>query len=74
MNSLTDDKNEIEDLEFIKLYYIKQEEKRKKLNQFYRDKYKNNEEYRKYKKDKNRENYLRRKNINNNNNAKQISV
>lgn len=74
MSSLTEDKNEIDDIEFIKLYYKKQEEKRKKLNQFYRDKYANNEEYRKYKKNKNRENYLRRKNNKDNNNVKQVSV
>jgi hypothetical protein len=61
-------------LEELQIYYAEQEKKRIKLNQFYRDKYKNNADYRDYKKKKNTENYLRRKNISNNNVVKQVSV
>lgn len=61
-------------LEELTLYYAEQEQKRLKINKYYKDKYKNNAEYREYKKRKNNENYLRRKNINNNNVVKQVSV
>jgi len=61
-------------LEELKSYYEKKEQQRLKANEYYRNKYNTNTEYKKNKQAKNRENYLKRKNISNNNVVKQISV
>jgi hypothetical protein len=62
-------------LEELKTYYEKKEAQRLKANEYYRNKYNTNTEYKKKKQAKNRENYLKRKNLNNTNNVpKQISV